>query len=266
MRRIALLAAIAMGLASLALLTRYQDSFEERVSGGEAVSVLVTTIAVPLGEMVTEEMLAIREIPESYIDSRHIRATEVDKAIGIRTTNTLRAEEVMLWTDLAVSSQERRVLSGLVTQGMRAITVRVERGSSLSSMLRPGDRIDLLLRASKEGGPVVLPILQNVMVLAVGNDLGASTTTQNIFDSISSSADLTLSVTIEQAQALTLAQGEGELSASLRNPNDIIVNADSPVTTTASIHLAEKRAALQLRNPRRQRTNLPKAREIEHVD
>ncbi len=266
MRRIALLAALIMGLASLALLAKYKKSFEDRVSGGEAVPVLVASNSIALGEVLTEEMLAIREIPESYIDARHIRASELDKAIGIRTTMGLHSDEAILWTDLAVASQERRVLSGLVKQGMRAITVRIKQGTSISAMLRPGDRIDLLLRATRGEGPVVMPLLQNVLVLAVGNDMGsqAQASADNIMGMVMSGSDLTLSVTVEQAQVLTLAEGEGSLSASLRNPNDILVDRDSPVITAEHIHLAEKRAAIQSR-PSRKSAATTTAREIEHV-
>jgi pilus assembly protein CpaB len=267
MRRIALLAAIIMGLASLALLAQHKKSFEERVSGGEAVPVLVASNTIPLGEVLTEDMLAIREIPESYIDARHIRASDADKAIGIRTTMGLRSQEAILWTDLAVASEERRVLSGLVKQGMRAITVRIKQGASLSGMLRPGDRIDLLLSATRDDGPIVMPLLQNVLVLAVGNDMGVQQiASENIFDMVMSGSDLTLSVTIEQAQVLTLAQDEGSLSASLRNPNDIVVERDSPIVTAEHIHLADKRAAMQVRRPRSKPAVTTKTREIEHVD
>jgi pilus assembly protein CpaB len=267
MRKVALLAALIMGLASFGLLAQYKQSFEERVSGGEAIPVLVAASSIPLGEVLTEEMLALREIPESYIDGRHIRASDIDKAIGIRTTMGMRAQEALLWTDLAVASDEKRVLSALVKQGMRAVTVRIERGTSLGGMLRPGDRIDLLLSATRDEGPIVLPLLQNVLVLAVGNDMGSQQkASDNIFDAVMSGSDLTLSVTIEQSQVLTLAQGEGSLSASLRNPNDIVVERDSPVITAEHIHLADKRAAMQVRRPRAKQKETTKTREIEHVD
>lgn len=268
MRRIALLAATIMGLASLTFLAKYKSDFEQRVSGGDSIPVVVASDSIALGQILSEEMLAIREIPESYIDARHIRASDVDKAIGIRTTMGLGAQEAILWTDLAVASQEHRVLSGLVKKGMRAVTVRIKQASSLSTMLRPGDRIDLLLRATRSEGPVVMPLLQNVLILAVGSDIGSQHAMDegNLVDKVMGAADLTLSVTIKQAQVLTLAEGEGSLSASLRNPNDILVELGTPIVTAEHIHLADKRAALQNRRSRQSRTETENAREIEHVD
>jgi pilus assembly protein CpaB len=268
MRKIALLAAIIMGLASLAFLAKYKSDFESRVSGGESVPVLVASSSIDLGEVLTEDMLAIREIPESYVDARHIRASEVDKAIGIRTTMGLRADEAILWTDLSVASQERRVLSGLVKEGMRAVTVRIQQGRGLSGLLRPGDRIDLLLRATREAGPIVMPLLQNVLVLAVGSDMGSQHAPgeDNVIDMVMGASDLTLSVTIQQAQVLTLAEGEGSLSASLSNPNDILVERNSPVVTAENIHLAAKRDEMQVRRTRKPAAEDTTTREIEHVD
>ncbi|MCP4446831.1 MAG: Flp pilus assembly protein CpaB [Myxococcales bacterium] len=264
MKRVALLAAAVLGAASLGLSYQEREKFRERVSGGVAIPVLVAGTDIPAGVLLNEDMLVTRNIPESYVEARHIRASEAVKAIGIRTTMGLRLNESVLWTDLASSSEEHRVLSGLIKKGMRAVTVRIEGGATLGGLLRPGDRIDLLLRASRDDGYVVMPLLQNVLVLAVGSDMGRSE--GNVLEMVMSASDLTLSVTVQQAGALTLAQGEGSITASLRNPNDILVDRDSPITTPTDIHLAEKRAALQghRRVPAQSKTSA-QSREIEHV-
>lgn len=264
MKRVALVAAAVMGTASLALAYQDRESFRDRVSGGEPVTILVAAQEIPAGVLLSEDMLVTRDLPESYIEARHIRADEANHAIGIRTTMGLHPNESILWTDLASSSEEHRVLSGLIKNGMRAVTVRVSGGATLGGLLRPGDRIDLLLRAERNTGMVVMPLLQNVLVLAVGADMGRQE--DNIIKMVMSGSDLTLSVTVAQAQALTLAQGEGKITASLRNPNDILVDRDSPVTTAEDIQLAEKRAALQeRRKPSRESKTTPTTKAIEHV-
>lgn len=262
MRRIAWLAAIVMGVASLLLLTQYKKAFEARVGGGDKIPVLVAAAEIPLGALLTESMLAIREIPERYVDARHIPASDAPKVIGIRTSMGLRAAEALLWTDLATATDERRVLSSLVQNGMRAITVRIDQSAASGGLLRPGDRIDLLLRALRDSEPIVMPLLQNVLVLAVGSNIGVS---DNILEAVQGGSALTLSVTVAQAQALTLAQGEGTLAVSLRNPDDILVQEDSPVTTGQDIHLAAKRAALQSNRRLPAISSQPAAKEIEHV-
>lgn len=134
----------------------------------------------------------------------------------------------------------------------------------MGGLLRPGDRIDLLMRATRNDEPVVMPLLQNVLVLAVGADMGG--VGDSLLDVVMSATDLTLGVTVRQAEALALAQGEGSLIASLRNPNDILVDRDRPVTTLTDILLEESRAGLQERRhaptpSKSEATN----KEIEHV-
>tara|TARA_R110002096_G_scaffold16898_1_gene57590 strand:- start:32583 stop:33377 length:795 start_codon:yes stop_codon:yes gene_type:complete len=263
MKRVALVAAVVLGAASFGLTYQEREKFRERVSGGDSVPVLVAGTEIPAGVLLSEDMLVTRDIPESYVEARHIRASDASKAIGIRTTMGLRPNESVLWTDLASSSEEHRVLSGLIKKGMRAVTVRISSGATLGGLLRPGDRIDLLLRAERDEDSIVMPLLQNVLVLAVGSDMGRPE--DNLLQMVMSGSDLTLSVTVQQAQVLTLAQGEGSLAASLRNPNDILVDRDQPITTAKDIHLAEKRAELQ----GRRRPTAPKVaeptKEIEHV-
>ena len=53
MRRIALLAAIIMGLASLTFLAKYKSDFEQRVSGGESIPVLVASDTIAMGQVLT---------------------------------------------------------------------------------------------------------------------------------------------------------------------------------------------------------------------
>ncbi len=232
MRRIALVVAVVVGAASLGLFLQQQKEFENRVSGGMPVPILVASSQLALGETLSDQTLAIREIPESYVEDRHILASDVDKIIGIRTTMGLKANEAILWTDLAVATEEGRVLSGLVQNGLRAITISTATGSNFGGLLRPGDRIDLLFRSLQDEEAVVVPLLQNVLVLAVGQEMGGST---NIINMVRSTSSLTLSVTAGQAQALTLAQTEGSLTASLRNPGDIVVNPDRLPTTLKDI-------------------------------
>ena len=264
MKRVALVAAAALGVAAVGLSYKDRQSFREEVSGGEPIAVLVAASEIPVGVILTSDMVVTRDLPESYIEGRHIRADDANKALGIRTTMGLHPNESVLWTDLASSSEEHRVLSGLIKNGMRAITVRLQRGSTLGGLLRPGDRIDLLLRASKDEGNVVMPLLQNVLVLAVGSDIGRNA--DNVIEMVMSGSDVTLSVTVPQSQALALAQGEGSISATLRNPNDILVDKDRPITTAQDIHLAEKRAELQgHRRPTHSKTAETPSKEIEHV-
>jgi pilus assembly protein CpaB len=262
MKKLALIIAVGLGALSFGLLSLYKGRLKDRYQGGEPTPILVALQDVSMGEILTEEMVAVREIPSSYLDGRHILAAEADKAIGVRVSMGLRANEAMLWTDLAGSGFDRRDLSSLVPSGMRALTIAVGRRSTMGGLLRPGDRIDLLLTTSEgaEAGKT-LPLLQNVLVVAVGSDLGERNTKKK-----SLSKDITVTVNAAQAQAITHARALGALTVVLRNPDDIIVAKDIAPTTNRDIdqslaQLQGKRDLLDLlETPKEER-----GREIEHV-
>jgi pilus assembly protein CpaB len=215
-----------------------------------------------MGEILTEEMIAIREIPADFVEARHILASEAGKAIGVRVSMGLRANDSITWTDLAGTGIERRDLSGLVPSGMRALTIAVERGSTLGGLLRPGDRIDLLLTAAQDTQEEkTVPLLQNLLVIAVGNDLGGPGQPGAM-----KSRDITLSVTATQAQAITQARSLGPLTVVLRNPDDIVVVKDMPATSSRDLHqslagLQKQRGLLDLLGEDKKKSH----KEIEHV-
>jgi pilus assembly protein CpaB len=243
--RKALLAALLMAAAGAALLLLYKERLEAEASGGEPVGVLMAVEDIPLGAVLTDHMLAVRQIPESYVEFRHIKSVDVSQVIGVRATTEVRANESILWTDLATTSAERRNLSSLVKSGMRAITIRADATSAFGGLLRPGDRVDAFLTVAREGdssGRVTIPLLQNVIVLAVGQDTGAFSEEASRRPAAGTPANqVTLSVTVAQAQLVAFATDRGRLSLVLRNPDDIAMLEDLPQTTVENILEAERR-------------------------
>lgn len=260
MNKAALLAAAAAALLGLGMLWLYMKRFEAEASGGPPVAVVMASQDIPLGATLTEEMLGLRNLPASYVEERHIRAADAQRIIGVRVSMGVKANESLLWTDLATTSQQRRDLSGLVRNGMRAVTIRADTTSAFGGLLRPGDRVDLLLTTSRdgtaEGNKVTIPLLQNVIVLAVGKDTGIEEVdgrrrSERRFN------EVTLSVTVEQAQILTLAGSSGNITLTLRNPDDIAILEGLPETTRNDILESERRARLLRREQSDEQTTAP---------
>lgn len=248
MNKIAAILAVVLGLGGFLLLQRHQAEFEDRVAGGEPVPVVVATRDIPLGGVITEDAIAIRELPEKYLEERHVLATDAQRILGVRVSLGVSANASILWTDLATASVARRDLSGMVQEGKRAVTVRASASSTFGGLLRPGDRVDVLLTTERGEGAATVPLLQNVLVLAVGRNLGAPSAGQmgEVQELVGSmSPDVTLSVTLLQAQALTHADQRGHLTVVLRNPDDVAVVSNPPETTDADIEMAERLARLQ---------------------
>lgn len=245
MNRKALLAALFMALAGTALLLLYKERLEAEASGGAPVGVLMALKDVPLGTVLTDEMLGVRQLPESYVEQRHIRVADADRVVGVRVSMEVKANESILWSDLVTGGGERRDLSSLVKSGMRAITIRADATSAFGGLLRPGDRVDAFITVEREGvdrGRVTIPLLQNVIVLAVGQDTGSGEEGPAAHKGGGGQVNqVTLGVTVAQAQIVAFATDRGRLSLVLRNPDDIATLDDLPATTVEKILEAERR-------------------------
>ncbi|MFO0649856.1 MAG: Flp pilus assembly protein CpaB [Polyangiales bacterium] len=242
----ALFIAIGAAVLGLVFLLMYKKRFENEASGGVPIPVLVAVQDIPLGTALTETMLGQRYIPQAYLEDRFIRYSDLRRIVGVRVSMGLKANQTVMWTDLATASDARRDLSSLVSNGMRAITVRADITNSFGGLLRPGDRVDVLGTLSRTGGEndrVTIPLLQNVLVLAAGRDTGGEAQRQQVNGQSNPSnqpqeiSQVTLSVSMEEAQLLTYVADRGGASGRhtgltlvLRNPEDIAIIENVPET------------------------------------
>jgi pilus assembly protein CpaB len=240
--RTALLAAAVLGLLGAGLLMLYLHRFEEEISGGRRVPLLTLLKPISRGELVTQDALTTVEVPVAYVEQRAVREADRSKVVGVRTSHALSPQDTLMWSDLALST-DNRDLSSLVAPGKRAVTIRAseiggEAGSS--GLVRPGDYVDVIAslneeRDGKQSGAILL--LQRVLVLAVGSE----THPQAFVDAPQARTgggmrekQLTLSMKVEEAQLLSLARMRGTLSVALRGPNDAKVIegvADMPMSS-----------------------------------
>jgi pilus assembly protein CpaB len=246
MNRKALWVSVGAVLIGLLLMVVYQRQFERETSGGPKIRILFAVSDIAAGEALQAAKLGFREIPEAYLEDRHIRQSDMNRVIGVQVAGQVRANQALLWTDLSTTSNGRRELSLLVRPGMRAVTVRADGTSSFSGLIRAGDRVDVfatMSRTTQEGDRVTLPLLQNVLVLAAGRDLGGEVQSAQQGGTQGNSGGqarmdvsmVTLSVTLEEAALLVFAQDRGRLSMVMRNADDINVVEGLPETTMANL-------------------------------
>lgn len=108
-------------------------------------------------------------------------------------------------------------LAPVIPVGMRAVTVRVNDVVGVAGFVLPGMRVDVLITGNPPGNrtTVTKTILQNVPVLSAGKTLQTDATGKPV-----DAPNVTLLVTPQQAELLTLAGNEGRIQLVLRNGGD----------------------------------------------
>ena len=241
MKKLQLILSLSAAFGSVGLAHLYLQRLEAEVSGGPKVQVLVAAEDVPVGSTLKESALAVRDVPQAYVESRNVRANDLKKVLGARVNGGLKPNEALLWSDLAQFSDRTRVLSGLVQNGMRAVSVD-SRTADFDGLLRPGDRVDVLFSngAKDDNGGSTVTLLQNLLVLSVGGNITRAADGAN--GGVSRGVSVSLSATLEQAQLLTHAAQRGRLGLTLRNSDDIRLVEGVQETSAKDLATAKDRA------------------------
>jgi pilus assembly protein CpaB len=246
MNRVAVAASLGVAVFGFVLLTVYVRQFQREAAGGDPVELLAMRRDVPAGEPLTEQMLVVRALPENYLEDRQVLATDLPRVLGVRASIGLTANQTLLWTDLGTTSRDRGSFSSRIPRGMRAMSISTASRRAFSNLMRPGDRVDVLLTKAKpgpEGKVVTLPLLQNLLVLAVGSSFTAT----DHAAAEGSSSSIALLVTLDQASLLAHARRDGTLSLVLRNEDDLEINESLAETDDSDVLEQEKRAHRQRR-------------------
>jgi pilus assembly protein CpaB len=268
MNRRALVIAVVLALVGTTMLLLYMQRFEREMSGGEQVELLMLVKAVERGAPLTEEMLSTRSVPIAYVEDRAVKAAEKAKVVGLRTSTALQAQQSLMWTDLAITTEDRD-LSSLVQPGKRAVTVRASgtEDTKGNDLIRPGDYVDVVVTMQDQNelqGTAQAPLapdvdqkravvlLQKVLVLAVGLDTRmthASQAKEGQYNAQSRDKLLTLSLSLQQAQLLALAVDKGRLSVAVRSPRDPSVVDSLPDLKSSALFDTAAREQVQQTRP-----------------
>jgi pilus assembly protein CpaB len=126
-----------------------------------------------------------------------------------------------------VDRKDHGVLSALLNDGMRAVSLALDQNSGMSGLLNPGDIVDVIVALNatgkeKDNEEMNHTVLCGVRVLALDQHLSSTVEVVNkkMADMAQSPKSVTLEVTPQQAAALASAVKMGTLSLSLHSVND----------------------------------------------
>jgi len=135
----------------------------------------------------------------------------------------IEANEPILASKITGSGQ-RATLSAMLSDGMKAVTIRVNDVEGVAGFVLPGDRVDVVLTRQQDKTAAADVVLQNVRVLAVDQIADERA------DKPSVAKAVTLEVEVIAAQKLALAATVGTLSLALRKAGEAAASNTRRIT------------------------------------
>lgn len=201
------------------------DAARERADRDRQLTeVVVARRSVAAGELINADTMAIRQVAVAYLPAGAVRPDEFGAYDGETLRVAMVSGEPLF--PAAVALRDRAGLSSRIPPGTRAMTVLVDEVNSVSGMLRPGDRIDLMFsvrprpEAGLPAGELATPLMSDLLVLATGTRTEPSAAGAAGVDPGVRFGAITVEVSPAQAQRLILAQRSGRITALLRHPDD----------------------------------------------
>ncbi|MDQ2820939.1 MAG: Flp pilus assembly protein CpaB [Pseudomonadota bacterium] len=214
-------AVIVMGVAVLSGLAAVSiaASWVIGPAGGSGDKIVVASADINLGQRLTPEMLKIAEWPTNTVPANAF--TNPAKLNGRVLKTSLLVGEPLSEAKLAPVGTLGG-LSALITEGKRAITVRVNDVVGVAGFALPGNYVDIIVSTASEPTGAAAQreqiiskiVLDRILVLAVAQEVNRDETKPRVVNAV------TLEVTPAQAEALDLARTVGTLSLALRNQID----------------------------------------------
>ena len=223
--RLALVLTVALGAAGAASFVVYRVVSAIPVREVEVASLQAVVAArpIPVGTIVTKDHVKLVPWPERNPVPGSF--TKIEDVLNRGAIVEVAENEPLTESKLAPLGSGGG-LPPTITEGMRAISVKTNEVVGVAGFVIPGTRVDVLVTVEEgnQDEPISRAVVSNVQVLTAGSR----------FDQEKAKAEgkpipatvVTLLVTPEDAERISLAANEGQIMLTLRNPLDV-----APTTT-----------------------------------
>src|SRR5215472_19255913 len=194
------------------------------IVGMDTKKVVVATTDLKFGDKLTAGFL--REVdfpPASVPEGTFPSIADLTAGEPRVVLESIRAGEPILATKVS-GSGGKASLSTVIDMDMRAITIRVDDVSGTAGFITPSDRVDVMLTHGDSQGTTTDVLLQNIKVLAVDQEANEHKDKPTVVKAV------TLEVTPDQAQKISLARTIGTLSLALRNLANAVPVPTRPIS------------------------------------
>jgi len=213
--RLLLIGIVALALGAFVSFTVYRN-LQSRTGSDSApgVDVVIAAGDIQVGAKIEDKDVKVVRFPSGDLPPScfHLKSSVVGRGVVL----PIAKGEFVLPLKLA-GENAGYGLPSLIPPGMRAVSVRVNEVVSVAGFVLPGTRVDVLLTGNPSGASEqqTTTVLENVAVIATGQRLE-----RNAAGDPQSTPVITLLVSPDDAQKLTLASTQGRIQLALRNPLD----------------------------------------------
>lgn len=204
---------ILAGYVALVYVSEQPAPLEAAVTASRTA--VVANRDLPAGSIIRREDVKTVSWPGSAVPKGY--ATDAGEVVGRGVIADVRENEPLLGSKLA----QREAGGGLpitIPEGMRAVSVRVDEVVGVAGFVLPGTRVDVLatvMPGTDRAQTTTRIILQNVRALAADQRHQQEVEGEPKYVTV-----VTLLLTPEEAEILTLAATEGRIQLALRNTLD----------------------------------------------
>jgi pilus assembly protein CpaB len=231
---VALMFGLMAGLGTIVYLKVMEKDMENRLRPPrqEYKSVVVAGQNLKIGDKVSGQNVAVRQIPSAYVPADAITPDSFESVSGASIVKGLPRGRML--TEDMIDLDIPKDFSATLEEGLRAITISVDDLNSIAELIRPGNYIDIYTRmpastqnldTGQSQGDIIIPVLDNVLVLATGKK--SSRANEDEFMNYSevkkaskTYSTITLELSPSKAALLAVAREEGDLILVLRNKQD----------------------------------------------
>jgi pilus assembly protein CpaB len=230
-RRITLIVAVVLALGTGILTLRYLSSIQQQANvqaqNVEMRPIVIANRDIPARAKITPDMLTRITRPTNQVEPGALddpkQAMGDISLISIPSGTTLTETKVGRPADVGLTVR--------LKPGMRAISIPVDKVKAVSGLIEPGDRVDVLASVPRAGTtqPKAVTIIRGALVLALNDSLetaGATPSPDN-----ANLTTVTLGVTPQQADLLTMADLNTTLRLALRSPQEPVRSMEAETLT-----------------------------------
>ncbi len=239
-----IVAAVAAGLVATFGINRYV-SLKTRVPVTESRNVMIAAGDISPGTALNNQLVKTDSWPLKVIPPNS--ASTLKEVMGrVAKVPIPRGNPILL--SMLAPEGTAAGLSGILPEGMRALTVKVDEVAGVAGFIHPGDHVDVLvdLPIQNDKDHLSKTILSDVPVLTTGQIWQQKGENKPVVVST-----VTLELTPHQSEVLNLASNQGKIRLALRNGNNKSITQTSGVTTSVLINGSRTQEQVASAKPKR---------------